>query len=153
VLFGVKEVVEKTLSSEGVLATEIREMSSRQLKMNLMHEIGVIINDEDMNVVLYTPSALEVLGWELRDLEVANTSQAPPMLTVSNETLTIDRWPAAQVMKSGEPCKNVPLQIFSRRDNSYHWILVSAYPCHDCLTTGEKLVTVIIRRLESLGRV
>lgn len=149
----IARLVDKIIESDAKMASEVANVYKAQLKLELESKVGVLVLDEQMHTVLYSDSALSLLGWEKKHLPSPVNGSVPPTLNAAGDKIGKDAWPGAIALRIGKPILNVPLQIYSVTERQYIWTLVSAYPCQECLTNGQKWVTVLIRKLEELGRI
>ena len=158
-LDAVREAVKALTSvinmSDTALKKELEGIGESQLRLELGHQTGVLVDNQAMEVVLYSESVLDILGWEKHHLPSKEHPGTPALLTVNSKPLKPEMWPPAIAMREGRDVVNVPIQVYNERERVFRWVLVSAYPCLDCgvMEDGEQWATVIIRQLESLGSV
>jgi PAS domain S-box-containing protein/putative nucleotidyltransferase with HDIG domain len=108
--------------------------------------VGVIVHDPDTRVVLCNPEASELLGIS-SDLILGKDTSDPDWHFVREDgtRMTVDEFPANQVIATRHVMKNVVMGIAWGRGGEYKWVLVNAYPEFG---SGEQLSQVVVMFME-----
>ena len=112
---------------------------------------GVIIFDQNKNVIYAGPKALDILGgWSIDQLPGGGRRFKQEILTALNTVLPEDWFPSHRAADTGRVIENIPLQVFDYERKHYKWLMISAYPCIGCQSgaqTRADWVTLIIREI------
>jgi hypothetical protein len=150
----IEKLINKVLDNDKVIASQLTELQIAHIRYETDVQMGILIINGKMEVILYTVTALNILGWTVSHLPTSEDTKTPPMLNADGSPLTIEMWPGYIAMTTGHPVENVPVQIYNMLEQSFSWVLVSAYPCTTCTQeANDTWITVSIRKLYELGRV
>jgi diguanylate cyclase (GGDEF)-like protein/PAS domain S-box-containing protein len=90
--------------------------------------VGVMIYDADGRIVDANPAALELIGFDLAEIEGRRPRPAIPMsILPDGEPIQLDDLPVPRSLREGRPIRD-QLVGLRRTDGTLLWLLVSAWP-------------------------
>jgi diguanylate cyclase (GGDEF)-like protein/hemerythrin-like metal-binding protein/PAS domain S-box-containing protein len=93
---------------------------------------GIVVQDRTGAIVSANPAAQRILGLSLDQMRgVTSIDPAWQALHEDGSAFPGETHPAMQVLRSGQPARNVVMGIFNPRNDSHTWIKVNALPLHE----------------------